>query len=110
MLTMEKIDSTVYPSDEEDSQAPVELTTRTGKNEKKNKRKKSNKRRLKYTLATDKDDDHDQKRIDEETALTHLVFGDDDDYVEEVTASANEKVKVRHDHRAIEQQSTTILF
>lgn len=81
---MEKI----HPEENDDSDAPVEMTTKTAKIEKKKKKKKSNKRRLKYTLATEDDHGLDQKRLDEESALTHLVFGDDEDYVEEITTVA----------------------
>lgn len=79
---------------DDDSDAPVEMTTKISKVEnktterKKKKKKSKTQRQLKYTLATDEDHDIDQKRLDEESALTHLVFGDDDDYVEEITAVA----------------------
>jgi hypothetical protein len=73
--------------DDDDSDAPVEITTKTSKTEKK-KKKIHTKRRIKYTLATEEDDDDhpNEKRLDEESALTHLVFGDDDDYLEEITS------------------------
>ncbi len=71
---------------EDDSDAPVEVTTKTSKNEKR-KKKKNTKRRIKYTLANE-DDHPNHKRLDDESALTHLVFGDDDDYLEELTSVA----------------------
>lgn len=87
--TMDKVD------DNTDSDAPVEVTSKTSKVEKRKKKKKTVKRQIKYTLATDDDQqDTDEKRIDEESALTHLVFGDDEDYVEELkttTATNNQK-------------------
>ncbi|CAF0906716.1 unnamed protein product [Adineta ricciae] len=79
--------------DDDDSDAPLEITTKTSKTEKK-KKKKSNKRRIKYTLATEDDDKPHSKRADEESALTHLVFGDDDDYLEEITSSTTKTKQV----------------
>ncbi len=78
-------------NDNDDSDAPVEITTKTSKT----KKKKNTKRRIKYTLATeDDDDDPNEKHLDEESALTHLVFGDDDDYLEELTSGATKKLTV----------------
>jgi hypothetical protein len=77
----------INTDDDNDSDAPVEVTTKTSKTEKK-KKKKTTKRRIKYTLATEEDADPNEKRLDEESALTHLVFGDDDDYLEELTSGA----------------------
>jgi hypothetical protein len=72
--------------DNDDSDTPIEVTTKTSKTEKKKKKK----RRIKYTLATEEDDDNNTngKHLDEESALTHLIFGDDDDYLEELTSVA----------------------
>lgn len=75
---------TVHDDNADDSDAPVEVTTKTSKDEKK-KRKKKTKRRIQYKLATEEDDDPNEKHVDEESALTHLVFGDDDEYLEELT-------------------------
>ncbi len=77
-------------NDNDDSDAPVEITTKTSKT----KKKKNTKRRIKYTLATEDDDDRNDKHLDEESALTHLVFGDDDDYLEELTSGATKKLTV----------------
>jgi predicted RNA-binding protein len=74
--------------DTDDDDAPVEVVTKTSKTEKKKKMKKNTKRRIKYTLATEDEDNPKDKRLDEESALTHLVFGDDDDYLEELTSAA----------------------
>jgi hypothetical protein len=81
--------------DDDDVDAPVEMTTRTSKMEKK-KKKKNTKRRIKYTLATEEDNDENpnEKQLDEESALTHLVFGDDDDYLEELTSAATTDKRV----------------
>jgi hypothetical protein len=80
--------ATLKMDSNDDSDAPVEITSKTSKIEKKKKKKKTNKRQLKYTLATDDDHDLDRKNLDEESALTHLVFGDDDDYLEDLNSIA----------------------
>lgn len=77
--------------DDDDSDAPVEITTKTSKTE---KRKKPKKRRIKYTLATEEDNEANEKNFDEESALTHLIFGDDDDYLEEITSVAKTKKQI----------------
>lgn len=86
----------------DDSDAPVEVTTKTSKMEKKRK-KKGSKRRIKYTLATEEDNEQDSKgkRFDEESALTHLIFGDDDDYLDELTtvATTDKRVQRNFFHR-----------
>lgn len=81
---------------DDDSDAPLEVTTKTSKVEKRKKKnkKKSNKRRLKYNLATDKDQDLHEKRVDEESALTHLVFGDDEEYLDELISATSPDKKV----------------
>ncbi|CAF3330442.1 unnamed protein product [Rotaria socialis] len=85
---IENID-TSNVDDADDSDAPIEVTTKTSKDEKKKKKKKNKtKRHIQYTLATEQDDHPNKKRIDEESALTHLVFGDDDDYLGEITSKA----------------------
>ncbi|CAF1286179.1 unnamed protein product [Rotaria sp. Silwood1] len=84
---LENID-TVNADNADDSDAPIEVTTKTSKVEKKKKKKKKTKRRIQYTLATEEDNDPNDKHLDEESALTHLVFGDDDDYLDELTSRA----------------------
>ncbi len=90
---MENIDTIKSDIDEDDLDAPIEIMTKTSKTEKK-KKKKNPKRRIKYTLATEEEDDSHAKRFDEESALTHLVFGDDDDYLEELTSTAKTNKQV----------------
>ena len=86
---IENIDTSKLDNGDDDSDAPIEVTTKTSKDEKKTKKnKKKTKRRIQYTLATDNDNDLNEKRLDEESALTHLVFGDEDDYLEEITSKA----------------------
>lgn len=101
ILEMTSIDENNPTMTSDDSDAPVEVTTKTSKMEKtKKKKKKGTKRRIKYTLATEGDDDdgeHQQpkgKRFDEESALTHLIFGDDDEYLEELTTVATTDKRV----------------
>ena len=92
----ENIDLDKIDGHDEDSDVPVEITTKTSKIEtrKKKKKKSGNKRRIKYNLATEEGHDLEKKRLDEESALTHLVFGDDDDYLEEITSAAKSKTTV----------------
>ncbi|CAF0783944.1 unnamed protein product [Adineta steineri] len=78
---------------EDDSDAPVEVTTKTSKT--KTRKKKTVKRRVKYTLATEEDNELNEKHVDEESALTHLVFGDDDDYLEELTSAAGKDKPIK---------------
>ena len=79
---------------DDDSDAPLEVTTKTSKVEKRKKKKKNNKRRIKYNLATDDDQNLEQKHVDEESALTHLVFGDDEEYLDELTSANTSDKKV----------------
>lgn len=92
---MTSIDENIPTITSDESDAPVEVTTKTSKTEKKRK-KKSTKRRIKYTLATEEDNEQDSKakRFDEESALTHLIFGDDDEYLEELTTVATTSKQV----------------
>lgn len=92
---VENIDS-VNVDNADDSDAPIEVTTKTSKTENKQKKqkKKKTKRRIQYTLATEQDDDPNEKPIDEESALTHIVFGDDDEYLEDITIKAKKDKQV----------------
>ena len=87
MVSLDENPDTSNINNADYSDAPIEVTTKTSKTEKKKKKKKT-KRRIKYATTTKENNDRNDKYLDEESSLTHLVFGDDDDYLEELTSKA----------------------
>ena len=81
--------------DDEDNEAPLEITTKTSKVQKTKQKRKPSKQKLKYTLGAGDEGALETQHLDEETALTHLVFGDDDEYLDELTSVAKPRKKVR---------------
>ena len=79
---------------DDDDEAPLEITTKTSKVQKIRTKRKPNKKKIKYTLGAGDEGPLQTHNLDEETALTHLVFGDDEDYLDELTSVAKPRKKV----------------
>ena len=93
---MDRIGTVNIDDDDEDNDdAPLEITTKTSKVQKTKKKRKPSKQKLKYTLGAGDEGSLETRNVDEETALTHLVFGDDDEYLDELTSVAKPRRKVQ---------------